>query len=126
MIYLPFSKVVLPTPLNVEMSIPSQGMPRILIPEANVNIVSVMSTQARTLRYNTMPANYPNQCFTSAIDITMIKEITMLMNRRICAENQAMIDDQEDFIALSAKLISDLIDREPDTGRLPDVKVRFR
>jgi len=80
-----------------------------------------------TLSYNTVPANYPNQSFTSAIDITRIREIGMLMDRHGCAETQAMLDDDEEaFIALSAKLIGDLIDKEPDTGRLPDVKVRFK
>jgi hypothetical protein len=48
------------------------------------------------------------------------------MDERVRSENQAVLDDQEDFTALSAKLISDLIDKEPNTGRLPDVKVRFR
>ncbi|MEI6103588.1 MAG: type II toxin-antitoxin system HicB family antitoxin [Methanothrix sp.] len=45
---------------------------------------------------------------------------------RTRTENQAMLDDQEDFTALSAKLISDLIDGEPDTGHLPDMIIRFR
>lgn len=79
-----------------------------------------------TLSYNTVLSNYPNQSFTSAIDITRIREISMLMDRRGCAENQAMLDDEEAFMALSGKLIGDLIDKEPDTGRLPDVKVRFK
>lgn len=60
------------------------------------------------------------------MDITIIKENTKLMDERVRSENQAVLDDQEDFTALSAKLISDLIDKEPNTGRLPDVKVRFR
>ncbi len=60
------------------------------------------------------------------MDITIIKEDIKLMDERTRTENQAMLDDQEDFTALSAKLISDLIDGEPDTGHLPDVKVRFR
>ena len=45
---------------------------------------------------------------------------------RTRTENQAMLDDQEDFTVLSAKLISDLIDGEPDTGHLPDMIIRFR
>jgi hypothetical protein len=60
------------------------------------------------------------------MDITISKENLILMDERARTENQAMLDDQEDFTALSAKLISDLIDGEPDTGHLPDVKVRFR
>jgi hypothetical protein len=48
------------------------------------------------------------------------------MDERTQAENQAMLDDQEDFTALSSKLISDLIHGESDTGHLPDVKIRFR
>jgi hypothetical protein len=60
------------------------------------------------------------------MDITIIKENIKLMDERTRTENQETLEDQEDFTALSAKLISDLIDREPDTGHLPDVKVRFR
>ena len=60
------------------------------------------------------------------MDITIIKENIKLMDERTRTENQAMLEDQEDFTALSAKLISDLIDGEPDTCHLPDVKVRFR
>jgi len=101
-------------------------MPRISIPHVDVNILSVMSAQVSALSYNTMQANYPNQSFTSAIDITRFKDITMLMNPRLRSEDQVTLDDQESFIARSAKLIADLIDKEPDTGRLPDVKVRFR
>jgi hypothetical protein len=56
----------------------------------------------------------------------MIKQNIKPVDGRTRTENQAMLDDQEDFTALSAKLISDLIDGEPDTGHLPDVKVRFR
>ena len=48
------------------------------------------------------------------------------MDERTRTEDQVVLDDQEDFTALSAKLISDLIDGEPDTGHLPDVKIRFR
>ncbi len=40
------------------------------------------------------------------------------MDERTRTENQAMLDDQEDFTALSAKLISDLIDEEPDGSSL--------
>ncbi|MDD4651246.1 MAG: hypothetical protein PHQ34_03350 [Methanothrix sp.] len=60
------------------------------------------------------------------MDITIIKENIKPMDERIRSENQSILDDQEDFAALSAKLISDLIDKEPNTGRLPDVKVRFK
>jgi hypothetical protein len=62
----------------------------------------------------------------SAMSIIIIKENMRPMDERTRAENQVVLDDQEDFTALSAKLISDLIDGEPDTGHLPDVKIRFR
>jgi len=54
------------------------------------------------------------------------QENIKLMDERTQTENQGMLDDQEDFTALSSKLISDLIHGEPDTGHLPDVKIRFR
>jgi hypothetical protein len=62
----------------------------------------------------------------SAMSIIIIKENMRPMDERTRTENQVVLDDQEDFTALSAKLISDLIDGEPDTGHLPDVKIRFR
>ena len=64
--------------------------------------------------------------WVSAMNIIIIKENIKPMDERTRTENQAMLDDQEDFTALSAKLVSDLIEEEPDTCRLPDVKVRFR
>jgi len=60
------------------------------------------------------------------MSIIIIKENMRPMDERTRTEDQVVLDDQEDFTALSAKLISDLIDGEPDTGHLPDVKIRFR
>jgi len=60
------------------------------------------------------------------MNIIIIRENIRPMDERTLIENQAILDDQEDFTALSAKLISDLIDEEPDTCHLPDVKIRFR
>jgi len=60
------------------------------------------------------------------MNIIIIRENITPMDECTLIENQAILDDQEDFTALSAKLISDLIDEEPDTCHLPDVKIRFR
>jgi hypothetical protein len=62
----------------------------------------------------------------SATNIIILRENIRPMDERTLKENQAMLDDQEDFTAHSARLISDLIDEEPDTVHLPDVKIRFR
>lgn len=102
-----------------------------IMPSRRLGVYSVelphySSTDVNMMTSAHVLAVLPNQSFISAIDITRIGEINMLMDRRVCAEDQAMLDDQESFMALSAKLIADLIDKEPDTGRLPDVKVRFR
>jgi hypothetical protein len=126
MICLSFFKVVVATPLNVERSIPSQGMPQISIPHAGVNMVSVMSTSASILSYNTLPARYPNQSFDSAVDLNTIVGDIMLKVRRCPPETPEILEDQEAFMALSTKVILDLLENEPDTYTIDDVKVRFR
>jgi hypothetical protein len=126
MICLQFSKVVVATPLSVEKSIPSQGMPRISIPHASVNMVSIMSIPACTLSYNTLPASYPNQSFDSAVDLKTIVGDIMSKVRRCPSETQEILEDQEAFMALSTKVILDLLENEPDTYTIDDVKVRFR
>lgn len=47
----------------------------------------------------------------------------MLMDRRTDAPG--IFDDEEEFMMLSAEVISDLIDDEPDICTIDDVKVRF-
>lgn len=120
------SKASLATSFNVEKSIPYQGIPRISIPEAGVEMISFMITPVHTLSYNTLPDGYPNQSFDSAVDLRAIVGEIMSAARGRLPETPEILEDQEAFMALSAKLIADLIDNEPDTGRLPDVKVRFR
>jgi hypothetical protein len=42
------------------------------------------------------------------------------------SESREVLDDQEEeFMALSIEVISDLIDEEPDICTIDDVKVRF-
>ena len=48
-----------------------------------------------------MLATMPNQSFSSAIDITMIKADNMLMNPKPCFETQAILDDKEIMGALA-------------------------
>jgi hypothetical protein len=81
-----------------------------------------MSTQASVTSYNTMIAGYLNRSFMSAIDIITIGADIMSMDKRPDAQE---ILDEEEFMMLSSEVISDLIDEEPDTGRLPDAKVQF-
>lgn len=42
------------------------------------------------------------------------------------SETQEILEDQEAFMALSTKVILDLLENEPDTYTIDDVKVRFR
>ena len=71
-------------------------------------------------------ATMPNQSFSSAIDITMIDINNRLMSPKRPSESREVLDDQEEeFMALSIEVISDLIDEEPDICTIDDVKVRF-
>lgn len=71
-------------------------------------------------------AGYPNQSYISAIDLNTFKGNIMLMDPKNRSETQEILDDQEAFMALSAKVILDLLEEEPDTYTINDVKVRFR
>jgi hypothetical protein len=42
------------------------------------------------------------------------------------SETQEILEDQEAFMALSTKVILDLLENEPNTYTIDDVKVRFR
>ena len=80
-------------------------------------------TTANAMARACVLAFWPNKSYCDAIDLSKIKEDIMSMDgRNITPE----ILEEEEFMALSADLISDLIDEEPDTGKLPEVKVRFR
>lgn len=83
---------------------------------------------ANTIMSVHMLATMPNQSFLSAIDITMIKGKDLLMSSNRHQKNHEILDDQEEeeFMALSMEVISDLIDEEPDICTIDDVKVRFR
>ena len=74
-----------------------------------------------------MLAAMPNQSFINAIDITTIEAYNMLMIPKRFSESSKVLDEEEEeFMALSMEIISDLIDEEPDICTTDDVKVRFR
>ena len=59
----------------------------------------------------------------TAIELNRITGDVMLMDRRTDAAG--IFDDEEEFMMLSAEVISDLIDDGPDICTIDDVKVRF-
>ena len=67
----------------------------------------------------------PNQSFDSAVDLNIVGDI-MSKVRRCPPETPEILEDQEAFMALSTKVILDLLENEPDTYTIDDVKVRFR
>jgi hypothetical protein len=66
------------------------------------------------------------QRFDSAVDLNTIEEDIMSKVRRFPPETPDILEDQEAFMALSTKVILDLLESEPDIYTIDDVKVRFR
>lgn len=66
-----------------------------------------------------------NQSFDSAVDLNIVGDIISKV-RRCPPETPEILEDQEAFMALSTKVILDLLENEPDTYTIDDVKVRFR
>lgn len=69
-------------------------------------------------------ADYPNQMFASSIDLNTIKRDILAMDQSRLETEE--LENLEAFMALSADVISDLINDEPDIYTIDDVKVRFR
>jgi hypothetical protein len=84
----------------------------------STNIAANMMGSVRAL------AGLPNQRYIDAIDLNIIKGDNMSMGFR--REAQETLDEEEEFTMLSAEVISDLIDEEPDICTINDVKVRFK
>lgn len=78
----------------------------------------------RESHWSMMPAGYPNHAYANAIDLNIMKrDIPVMDHSRLDAEE---LEDLKAFMALSADILSDLIDEEPRVYTVHDIKVRFK
>ena len=72
------------------------------IPPIGGSMASAISTmiQVRTLSYNTVVGEYPNQRFSSAVDVNTIERAIMSMDPNNCSETEDVLSDPATMEAL--------------------------
>ena len=79
----------------------------------------------RMLSGDILFADYPNWSYVGAIDLAPFKDDIMKKNHQSRSQEE-ILEDQDAFMALSSRVILDLLENEPDIYTIDDVKVRFK
>lgn len=116
-------------PLFKAPSIPHgiKGAFKTLLPTIQIALASTLieTTGFRMLSSDISFADYPNWSYVGAIDLAPFKDDIMKKNLQSRPQEE-ILEDQDAFMALSSRVILDLLENEPDTYTIDDVKVRFK